>query len=276
MYSCVPDSDAGDVAVEAVGQDALGLLGVGGVRPHQPVERARGVEHQRPQLARARRSARRIGSLRQAARHAERVGQPLAPGRSSPRRPGGPAAAASQPQRRGRGRLADAAGPAADHAPAAPSRCSRQGRSRRRPPVGQPVDGVGVEHRTGHERQHAAAAAPARRRAGPVRRRAAHVGRCGTRRRRASASPPAPPRPVSSGADVDGVHDHRARGARRRVPAARSRSRPPRSPGVVSGSVTSTTWQRVGSASIAATSVAWVWIGPPRTVPAGSSRPAGT
>ena len=51
MYSWVPDSAPRQVAVEAVGEDALGLLGRRGVAADEVVEGALGVEHERPQLA---------------------------------------------------------------------------------------------------------------------------------------------------------------------------------------------------------------------------------
>ena len=112
----------GDVAVEAIAHDALGLLGVGRVELDEVVERALGVEHDRPQLAAVRVLVAPAGAepghcagLVGEAGQPERVGQPAggvdghddgaAPGR---RGLGG--------QDRGGGRLADAAGPAAhDH-----------------------------------------------------------------------------------------------------------------------------------------------------------------
>ena len=66
---------AGDVPVEAVAEDALGLLRVGRVRRHEIVERRLRVEHQRPQLARP-----VAVDLRRRVREAlepERVGEPL-------------------------------------------------------------------------------------------------------------------------------------------------------------------------------------------------------
>ena len=51
MYSCVPGQGAGQILVEPVGQDGLGLLGGARVALHQVVERALGVEHQRVQVA---------------------------------------------------------------------------------------------------------------------------------------------------------------------------------------------------------------------------------
>ena len=101
---------AGDVAVEAVLEDARALLGGGGVGHHEVVEGALGVEHQRPQLARpvAVDARGRAGE----ALEAERVGQALG------RVDGDDHGAASGPRRLerqhgGGGRLADAAGAAA-------------------------------------------------------------------------------------------------------------------------------------------------------------------
>ena len=82
---------AGDVAVEGVGEDPLGLLGVGGVAPHEAVERRRRVEHHRPQLARAGRLRRaRSPAARRPGRRGDRARRRGGgPGRSSRRRPAG-------------------------------------------------------------------------------------------------------------------------------------------------------------------------------------------
>ena len=51
MYSWVPDERAGEVLVEPVGQDRLGLLGGAGVALDEVVEGPLGVEHQRVEVA---------------------------------------------------------------------------------------------------------------------------------------------------------------------------------------------------------------------------------
>ena len=121
---------AGDVAVEGVGRgSARPAAALSRVGRDQPVERRRRVEHQRPQLAGACRSASWTGSLVKPTGHTQRVGKPL--GRVDRHHDATPADARRlQPERRGSGGLADAAGSAADD-DVGGRRSARRARSRR-------------------------------------------------------------------------------------------------------------------------------------------------
>ena len=103
---------AGEILVEPVGQDRLGLLRRAGVALHEVVERALGVEHQRVQVAGpvALHLRGRVGQRL----HAEGVGQP--PRRVDGDHAGAPAGPGRRQREGGRHRrLAHAARPAAHH-----------------------------------------------------------------------------------------------------------------------------------------------------------------
>ena len=218
---------AGDVAVEAVGQDALGLLGGLGVLDDQVVERGLGVEHQRPELARPtvpsmrlgvfdsdsspRASASRLaGSMVTTHVRAALAGPPSRAMTAAvvvlptPPEPVQTMTSCSrdEPGQLGRARRPSAGGPAGRRAHAGAGQLG-QAADAGEQPVGQHVDlgrsQVGVEQ-VGQARAGAAAAArPAGRSARP----AAPCGGGGTRRRR-----PAPrPRPRAGTAPAVGGGD---------------------------------------------------------------------
>ena len=191
----------GDRLVEGVGEDLLGAVR-GGVGLHHLVEGAAHVEHHRVQLARPRavRHARPtrprlVAQLRQP----QRLGQParrVDRQHGDPRGRGPPRAA---PARRG-GRLADAAGAAADHDP------------------GRRV----VEQRVDVERRRSSCA---RRPGCHQRRRPARRG-CRGRRRRPGAAAPAAGRPPRAAGPAPRPRPRPARRARRSRPT---------SPSIISG-----------------------------------------